>query len=142
MGVTLHPFDQAIADEICKAISTTTDGLGKLCKKNEHWPPQTTINEWRLAYSQFNDQYARAKQLQADLLVESILDTSRNNENDTIIGDDGRTHSNMAAIQRDRLVVDSIKWIACKLMPKVYGDKQTVDSTVTINHEDSIKDLA
>ena len=39
-------------------------------------------------------------------------------------------------------VADNVKWVASKLMPKVYGDRQQVDSTVTITHEDTLKDLS
>ena len=33
-------------------------------------------------------------------------------------------------VQRARLMVDSAKWIACKLIPDVYGDKTTQDINV------------
>lgn len=136
------PLDEVIATEIVEAISTSTDGIKRLCKKNGHWPSHETVNQWRLHYPLFADRYARAKQIQADLLVEEALDIAQNNDNDTILDADGIPRSNHAAVQRDRLIVDSIKWIACKLVPKVYGDRQQVDTNVTINHEDTLKDLA
>jgi hypothetical protein len=34
-----------------------------------------------------------------------------------------RTVANHAKVQRDRLKVDSLKWIASKLFPRQYGDK-------------------
>lgn len=136
------PFDEVIAAEIIEAISTSTDGIKRLCKKNEHWPSHDTINRWRLYHPLFADQYAQAKRTQADLLVEQALDMAQNNDNDVILDADGNPRSNHAAVQRDRLIVDTIKWVACKLMPKVYGDKVQTDSTITINHEDTLKDLA
>lgn len=135
-------FDPVIAKEICRVIATRKDGLGKLCREFEHWPCQTTVNEWRVDVPSFGDQYAHAKRVQVDLLVESALDQAADNENDTIIDADGIPRSNHAAVQRDRLIVDTIKWVACKLAPKVYGDKQQVDTNVTITHEDTLKDLA
>lgn len=32
-----------------------------------------------------------------------------------------------AEVQRRRLIVDASKWIACKLLPKVYGDNLVID---------------
>lgn len=136
------PLNDAIAHEIIEAISTSTDGIKRLCKRYEHWPSHETVNQWRLHYPEFADRYAHAKRTQADLLVEQALDMAQNNENDVIIDADGIPRSNHAAVQRDRLIVDTIKWVACKLMPKVYGDKQTVDTNITLNHEDTLKDLA
>lgn len=134
-------FTQEIADEICRAVSTSIDGLGRLCKRHEHWPEQACINGWRLDYPNFGSQYARAKQLQADLMAEHIVDVSINRSNDELLDANGAAKPNMASIQRDRLIVDSYKWIASKLMPKVYGDKQQVDTNVTITHEDTLKGL-
>jgi hypothetical protein len=34
-----------------------------------------------------------------------------------------------AAVQRDRLRVDALKWTTSKLFPRVYGDKQAVEHT-------------
>lgn len=37
-----------------------------------------------------------------------------------------------AAVQRDRIRVDARKWMASKLAPKLYGERQQVDVDVTI----------
>ncbi len=34
-------------------------------------------------------------------------------------------------VARDRLRIDTIKWAAMKLLPRVYGDKVTADADVT-----------
>src|SRR5215831_13395101 len=61
---------------------------------------------------------------------------------------DGRskTVANHAKVQRDRLKVDSLKWIASRLFPKRYGDKMELlgqdggsSSTLSIKWLDSDK---
>ena len=32
----------------------------------------------------------------------------------------------MAGIQRNKLRVDARKWVVCKLLPKIYGDKTAI----------------
>jgi hypothetical protein len=40
---------------------------------------------------------------------------------------------NPEAIARSRLRIDTRKWMLSKMLPKIYGDKVTVDSNVEMN---------
>jgi hypothetical protein len=71
----------------------------------------------------FVDQYARAREVQADCLADEIIEISDESSYDLTTDEEGREIVNMNHIQRDRLRVDSRKWYAGKLRPKVYGDK-------------------
>jgi hypothetical protein len=55
--------------------------------------------------------------------------------------DKGNKRVDSGYSQSQRLIADTRKWIACKLIPKVYGDKQTIEQTVTVKHEDALKEL-
>jgi hypothetical protein len=44
-------------------------------------------------------------------------------------------------IQQARLRIDTRKWIACKLLPRTYGDKAQHDVNV-ISHEQALQFLA
>lgn len=77
----------------------------------------------------FVDQYACAREVQADCLADEILEISDDSEYDTIKDESGKEIVNMNHIQRDRLRVDSRKWLAGKLKPKVYGEKVTQENT-------------
>ncbi len=107
-------FDQAIADEICDEIASSSCGLKKLIAQNPHWPCDVTIYKWLKKNDGFARQYARAKEAQITVLTEEILEIS-----DTI-GEDNKFNDRVG---RDRLRVDSRKWLAGKLVPKVYGDR-------------------
>lgn len=72
--------------------------------------------------------YARACEDRADLIADEILTISDNTGGDIITLPDGREVVDNAVIQRDRLRVDSRKWLLSKLQPKKYGDKIDVTS--------------
>jgi hypothetical protein len=134
-------YTEELAAEICRAIATSTEGIRKITKKHSHFPCTDTIFQWRFDYPTFSAQYTLAKQLQADLLAEEIIDISDDGTNDFMEDKNNEGYKfNGEAVARSRLRVDSRKWIACKLLPKVYGEKQ--DTTVVLNvHENNLSNL-
>lgn len=100
-------FDQVVADYICEHIA---DGrsLRSICG-DTGMPAKSTVFKWLGAVKAFSDQYARAREAQADSYADDIAD----------IADDKALEPN------DRKVrIDARKWLAGKLRPKVYGDRQ------------------
>lgn len=65
----------------------------------------------------------RAREAQADLLAEQILQIADDGTNDTQTDDEGRVRVDQDVIARSRLRVDARKWLASKMAPKKYGDK-------------------
>lgn len=133
-------YTPELRDEICRAIATNSCGLQKLCDRNPHFPVRQTINEWRYDYPDFHEAYYKARTYQIDLLAEEMIDIADDRSNDTIIrkGHDGeeKEYANTEWINRSRLRVDARKWMAMKLLPKVYGDckpdsiNQTAEGTL------------
>lgn len=72
--------------------------------------------------------YTRAREERADGIFEDIIDISDNSGNDKIVNNDGIEVVNHEAIQRDKLRVDTRKWMLSKMQPKVYGEKVDVTS--------------
>lgn len=81
-------------------------------------PGMKTVFQWLGKNDQFAQQYAHAKQEASDALFEELLDIADNEEGDT---------------QRDRLRVDTRKWMMSKMKPKKYGDRQFVENTHKID---------
>lgn len=69
-----------------------------------------------------SERYARAREIYADNVFEEMLDIADCEDNDIIETDEG-PRVNHDVIQRDRLRVDTRKWMLSKLQPKKYGDK-------------------
>lgn len=75
-----------------------------------------TILNWLVKHHP--EDYKNAQIMRAGVYIDSIFDISEDHSID---------------VQRARLMTDNIKWIACKLIPDVYGDKviQQVDVNYT-----------
>lgn len=89
-------------------------------------PDKATVIRWLSLQPAFRDQYARAREAQADTLFDEILDIADDGHNDWMLrsyGDDERWVENGEAIRRSVLRIDARKWMAGKLRPKKYGDK-------------------
>jgi len=116
-------YSLSLVEEICRIVSSSSKGLNHLCAERDHWPCPDTIYHWRHEHKEFSDMYARAKQNQIDVLAEEVLEIADDNSSDNIVGKNGEISSNHANIHRARLRIDTRKWLAAKLMPKIYGDK-------------------
>lgn len=119
-------FTQELADLICERIAEG-ESLRKVCLADD-MPNKATVFRWLAADKAFSDQYAHARDAQADVLADEIIDIADDGQNDTYKDDDGNVRTDQDVIARSRLRVDARKWIASKLKPKVYGDK--VENTV------------
>ena len=128
-------YSPEIANEICRTIATTSMGLKRLCALNPSWPDRSTILQWRIDNQSFSDQYIKAKVDQIEALIDECLDIADNTDNDTLIREnkDGSEYEvcNSEWINRSRIRIDTRKWLACKLAPKLYGDKQQNEHSVS-----------
>ena len=75
---------------------------------------------------EFSDQYARAREAQADKLAEEALQIADDGRSDTYVDGDGNVKTDTEVIQRSKLRVDTRKWLASKMAPKKYGDKVAI----------------
>lgn len=128
-------YNKELADEICETIATSTVGLPQLCKENSHWPAHQTIHQWRLKYVEFSDKYAVAKQSQIESLVDELIHLTKNHENDFYTDSDGKKCIHTPYIQRLRCHIDTVKWLACKLAPKLYGNKVKVEGELSLQEQ-------
>lgn len=117
-------FSQDIADTICSRIAEG-ESLRTICQADD-MPGKSTVFRWLAESETFRDQYARAREAQADYLAEEILGIADNGENDTYVDENGNKRTDQDVIARSRLRVDARKWLASKMAPKKYGDKLAV----------------
>lgn len=114
-------YSQELADEICTKIASNGKGIKLLCAENPNWPNKDTIFMWLKNHPEFSDQYARAKQCQIEVFVDEILDIADDCSKDSYINAQGKKICDAEYIVRSRLRIDTRKWLASKLVPKVYG---------------------
>lgn len=124
-------FTQEVADTICTRIAEG-ESLRGICKDDD-LPCLSTVFKWLDLVPAFADQYARAREQQAETLAAEIVAIADEVEVRTIGGgEDGeeiRLALDPTAVARNRLRVDARKWVASKLKPKVYGDRVTTEHT-------------
>jgi len=120
-------YTEELGDDICLAVAVSPYMLEELCNQKPHWPCAQTIYEWRIKIPSFGEKYARAKQAQIEVLVERIFLLSRSKKDDYLEDKDGVKFADNVAICNKRHEIDSIKWLASKLAPKLYGDKKQTD---------------
>ena len=116
-------YNPEIAKLICERIATHDCGIQKLVDMYDDMPMKSTIRLWKLKHTDFSSQYADAKRQQVENLAEDIIDICDNSAQDYYT-EDGKEHFNSEHVQRARLRVDTRKWLASKLAPKIYGDRK------------------
>ncbi len=121
-GVPLT-YTQELGEEICIKIATSDYGLKRLCAENPHWPTRKCILEWRIKIKSFGDMYEKAKKDQVETLIDDCLDIADDSGFDAYINSEGKVVCDSEAINRARLRIDTRKFLAQKLAPKLYGDR-------------------
>lgn len=116
-------YTPEIAEKICEMLATHDMGLSDLCKTYDYLPHESTIRRWMYRNPEFRASYAQARIAQVDLLAEKSLDISRNNSMDTTINSNGDTVALSVTVARHKLEIDTRRWLASKLMPKLYGNE-------------------
>lgn len=119
-------FTQAIADEICERL-IEGESLRSICLADT-MPNAATVCRWLAVHEAFREQYAQAREAQADTLADELLDIADDGTNDWMERLDADEQGigwreNGEAIGRSKIRIDTRKWIASKLKPKKYGDK-------------------
>jgi SHS2 domain-containing protein len=119
---TQEHFDR-IWDEMAKGRS-----LKSICN-DEGMPTERTVMRRVAADDVLCQQYARAMEQRADAIFDGMLDIADNTEKDMITLEDGREIVDHNVIGRDKLRIDTRKWILSRMNPKKYGDSSKVDVT-------------
>lgn len=118
-------YSDSLANTICAQISLG-NSLVRICEKLKI--RYGAVFEWLAENESFANNYARAREAQADYHADSIIEIADTEED-----------SNKARVR-----IDARKWVAGKMKPKKYGDKQVisgdsdnpvkVDTTIEIVH--------
>lgn len=100
-------YSEEIAEQICERLMEGRS-LRSICDDDD-MPDRTTVIRWQVARPEFAAKCARARELQADLMDDMILDTA--------------ARCTVETAQADRVKISAYQWRASKLAPKKYGDK-------------------
>lgn len=118
---------QEAIDKILGRIATSRDSIATITENDEELPSETTFFKWKREDEKLAQDYTRAKEDQADLIGEEMLDISDDSTNDYMErkNQDGETvgvQLNAEHVQRSKLRIETRKWLMGKLRPKKYGE--------------------
>ena len=112
-------FTPELADTICERIASGRT-LASVCRDDD-MPHRETVAIWTVRHKEFSDKYADARRKLMDHWADEVSDIA------------DRSRETPGAVARDRLRVDSRKWLLSKLRPHQYGDRLTLDAEVRVN---------
>ena len=116
-----------LAREVIDELAQCETSFRRICEQKQTHPGHLLALIVR--DPQLSAQYARVKEVQIEALAEEIIEISDEEPTCEIVGDGwSKTAVDPAGIQRNRLRVDTRKWIMSKIVPKKYGDKIPGDS--------------
>uniref|UniRef100_UPI003F495D0D terminase small subunit-like protein n=1 Tax=Ensifer adhaerens TaxID=106592 RepID=UPI003F495D0D len=130
-----NSFTDQMAALICERISNG-ESLRSICD-DDGFPSKSTVFKWLSENEAFSDQYARAREAQADAIFDDILSIADDARNDWMEKRDSEGENlgwreNGEAVRRSQLRIEARKWMAGKLRPKKYGEKLDLNVSGTL----------
>ena len=118
-----------LEEEILSRIACG-ESLRSICEEDGK-PHISTVIRWLAADENFASKYARAREMQAEVLADQMLEIADDASNDRIVikdseGNTVKVEQNNVAVARAKLQLEQRRWYAEKLRPKVYGSKVAV----------------
>lgn len=118
-----------LEDDILSRIACG-ESLRGICAE-EAMPNISTVIRWLAADEDFARKYTRAREMQAEILADEMLEIADDGTNDWMEKKDREGNLvgwslNGEAVARSKLRLEQRRWWAEKLRPKVYGNKIAV----------------
>lgn len=122
-------FTVELADEICRRMfesegDNLPESLRQICR-DENMPARSTVHRWLSDEPEFQDRYARARELRKDAIIDRLLWLSAEVKKHAV-GSPGTGEAG-ARVAAYKIEIDSLKWILSKEYPRQYGDKVTTE---------------
>lgn len=120
-------YDEAIFTELLTRLASG-ETLLAICNSEDRFPDPSTIRRWVVNdLNGCSARYTRAREEQVHAMIDETISISDDSRRDTVTrrtasGEEYEAPDN-EWINRSRLRVDTRKWLASKIVPKIYGDK-------------------
>lgn len=123
-------YTEELAMKILTRISLG-ESVKTICY-DKNMPNASTVHAWVLDDKEgFSKKYARARDIQAEVMFDDILEIADDGTNDYMTVTKGKESYNVEdreVTNRSKLRVDSRKWYLSKVLPKKFGEKMDVTS--------------
>ena len=123
-------YSDKIANKICERLADG-ESLRKICE-SEEMPGKSTVMRWLLDdnHTDFWERYEKAWKSRAEGYLEEIVEISEEEPVATYTTKDGTVSETIdsAGVNRNRLRVDTRKWVMARMNSKRFGDKQEIEA--------------
>jgi hypothetical protein len=119
---------QNTAEEVINLMETKGYSMFKACK--QIGIPHNSFLDFIDKDERLIDKYTRAISIKSDIKNEQLTKIAANRANDFYTDQDGNIRPNPVAVQRDRLLIDTLKWQLSKEAPRKYGDRINIDAKI------------
>jgi hypothetical protein len=129
-------YNEALADKICELISTHTCGYQQLINMypDLKLPSQQAVYLWKHRRPGFALKYFEAKRQQSELMLHE-MDAMTPGEIGRYVDNDGNERVDAPTVALLTAKLNNRKWMASRLLPKVYGDRKEVEEKIEENLE-------
>jgi hypothetical protein len=122
-----------IRDELLVRVAEG-ESVFTVCQ-DDHMPARCTLYKWMREDAQFLQEYEAALRQRADKYVEMIAELSAHMQQRAAMG---ASNEEVTALKAH---INSLQWIAARLDPKKYGDKQQLDIDQKVRMDETQLDL-
>ena len=110
-----------IIERICEMLAAG-QSMAQICRRKD-MPAESTVYKWLAEGGAFSERYARAREQQADLYADEIIEMADACEPEA------------AAVAKAKARIDARKWLAARLAPKKYGDRVGLSANMAVKVE-------
>lgn len=137
---------QAVMDVVCNALASSSKSLTTILADGHAGntlPDFATVARWLARGGNICEQYARAKEAQADFMAEELAELHNKawvpaeDDKGNAILVDGKPIMTVdkASAAIVRIEADNKKWLMSKLRPKKYGEKLEIENNHTVRDD-------
>jgi len=133
-GTRPTKYNEPVVKELCKRLMLK-ESLTEICD-DPHMPSLDTITNWLDADDrhEFQERYYNARRIQAELRVDEIFTIADDDREDyrAVEDQNGKVRTLLVHenVNRSKLKIDTRKWFAMKMMPKIYGEYNVQDVNI------------
>lgn len=102
--------------------------VAQICRENEDMPTRHYLYKWLTATPELKERYIQARKTGMELVMDECIDIA-----------DGTDEDMLEDVQRSKLRIETRMKYAAKIDPDRFGDKKQVDTTVTIDISEAIR---
>lgn len=130
-------MDPEVIDGVLTAIaegSTVTAAAAQFMIKPEKF------HSWVMRDPLLTERYEEARKIQAEMMLDEMIQISDDGGNDKIHDDNGRVRVDYDVVQRSRLRLEQRRWHMSKVNPHKFSDKMQIDQKIetTVNHVEKL----